>query len=244
MRFFGIDLAFGPTNPSGLHVLDERGASVGNSYLYSNQSIVDFVARRADTNGNVLVIDAPLICINETGQRASEKLVGKHYGRFHASCHSSNTNNMAGQRGPRLLAELRGKLPIFVQQNARGASSDMWPVIETYPHPGHIEMFSLSSILKYKKGTANEKRAGLARYMGMLERLQGREPALQVRTVSLFDTDVVHLRGAAMKRQEDLLDALFCAYTALHLWHHREDESRGRVVKEQHSPDFITVPVP
>jgi predicted RNase H-like nuclease len=47
-----------------------------------------------------------------------------------------------------------------------------------------------------------------------------------------------------MKRQEDLLDALFCAYTALHLWHYREDGSKWRVVKEQHSPDFITVPVP
>ncbi len=244
MRFFGIDLAFGPANPSGLYVLDEHGASAESAYLYSDQSIADFVAQRADTNGNVLVIDAPLICINETGQRTSEKLVSKHYGRFHASCHSSNTKNMAGQRAPRLLAELRGKLPIFVRHDARGASSDMWPVIETYPHPGHIEMFSLPGILKYKKGTADEKRAGLARYMSLLERLQDREPALQVRTVSLLDTDVVHLRGAAMKRQEDLLDALFCAYTALYLWHHREDGSKWRVVKEQHSPDFITVPIP
>jgi predicted RNase H-like nuclease len=59
----------------------------------------------------------------------------------------------------------------------------MWPVIEMYPHPGHIEMFSLPSILKYKRSTADEKRAGLARYMDLLERLQDRELALQVRTV-------------------------------------------------------------
>ena len=120
----------------------------------------------------------------------------------------------------------------------------MWPVIETYPHPGHIEMFGLLSILKYKKGTIDEKRAGLARYMALLERLQDRAPTLQVQTVPLLDTDVAGLRGAAVKQQEDLLDALFCAYTALHLWHHREDESKWRVVKEQHSPDFIIVPVP
>ena len=120
----------------------------------------------------------------------------------------------------------------------------MWPAIETYPHPGHIEMFDLRSILKYKKGKAAEKRVGLAQYVDLLERLQDRDPTLQAQTVPLLDTDVVHLKGAAMKRQEDLLDALFCAYTALHLWHHREDESKWRVVKEQHSPDFITVPVP
>ena len=134
MQFFGIDLAFGSANPSGLYVLDERGASVESSYLYSDQSIVDFVAQCADTIGNVLVIDAPLVCTNETGQRTSEKLIGRHYGRFHASCHSSNTKNMAGQRGPRLLAELRGKLPIFVRYDARAASSGMWPVIEKRTH--------------------------------------------------------------------------------------------------------------
>jgi predicted RNase H-like nuclease len=79
-----------------LYVLDEHGASAESDYLYSHQSIANFVAQRADANGNVLVIDAPLICINEKGQRTSEKLVGKHYGRFHASCHSSNTRIWRG----------------------------------------------------------------------------------------------------------------------------------------------------
>ena len=224
-------------------MLDEKGWFVNSDYLKSDQDIADFVAKEAHTSGNVIVIDAPLICVNNTGQRPCETLVGKCYGRFDASCHSSNTSNLAGQRGQLLVNRLRVSLPIIVQHDARHISKNEWPVVETYPHPGHIELFGLSRILKYKKGRVDAKREGLRQYVTHLHTLGDRIPPLQIETVPFLYRDISTLKGNALKKQEDLLDALFCAYTALHLWRYREDPSRWRVIRENNCPDFITIPL-
>lgn len=244
MHFFGIDLAFSQDNPSGLFVIDGNGEFIGKGCAHSNQDIGAFIAHHAHPDGSIIVADAPLICTNESGQRPCEKRVGQLYGKYDASCHSSNTRNKAGQRGPKLVDELSDTLPVFIQQDARNVAPDLWPVIETYPHPAHVELFQLQRILKYKKGTVKEKRHGLARYTTKLKELENREPALQPRSISLLDADVDQLKGHALKQHEDLLDALFCAYTAFHLWHHRDDESRWRVIKQHESLDFITIPLP
>lgn len=245
LRFFGIDLAFASTNCSGLCVLDESGAFVSSDYVGSDEDIVAFVDKHAHPAGNVIVVDAPLICINESGQRPCETRVGQLYGKYHANCHTSNTRNKAGQRGPKLLNEMKSLLPVSVKHDARSATSILWPMIETYPHPGHIELFGLDLILKYKKGRVNEKRDGLARYVTELKKLENREPSLRVDTIAaLFDSDTDQMRGKTLKRHEDLLDTLFCAYVALHLWHHRRRNFKWRVVKVGDNPDFITIPLP
>ena len=243
MRFFGIDLAFSSKNPSGLCVLDERGELMNADYLRSDEEIVGFIEQEADPIGNVIVVDAPLICVNETGQRPCEKLVGRLYGKYHASCHSSNIRNMAGQRGPMLVSAVQERFPVTVQHDARNTSADMWPMIETYPHPAHIELFKLSRIFKYKKGRVGDKREGLMQYTTALKELQSQKPPLQIGTIPFLDQDIYSLKGKGLKRQEDLLDAVFCAYTAAHLWHHRRDTSCWRTIKTDSSPDFITVPL-
>lgn len=116
-------------------------------------------------------------------------------------------------------------------------------MIETYPHPAHIELFGLTRILKYKKGRVEEKRKGLRQYIDLLRSLADQTPSLQAETVPFLTDDVEQLRGKKLKEREDLLDSLFCAYTAAYLWHHRQDQSRWRVVKAADSPDFITIPV-
>ena len=216
---------------------------MSSDYLKSDRDITEFVAREAHESGNAIVVDAPLICVNETGQRPCETRVGKLYGRFDASCHSSNTRNLAGQRGPLLVNELREKLPIIVRHDARRTSENDWPVVETYPHPGHIELFSLSRILKYKKGRVDEKKVGLRQYVTHLRTLDDRDPSLETSSVPFLSTNISFLRGSSLKRQEDLLDATFCAYMAAHLWHYRENPSKWRVVTEDDSPDFITIPL-
>jgi predicted RNase H-like nuclease len=244
LHFFGVDLAFASTNFSGLCVLDETGVFVGSGYGMSNEDIVAFVNKHAHPTGNVLVVDAPLICIDESGQRPCETRVGQLYGRHHASCHSSNTKNRAGQRGPKLLREMEQLLPIHVKHDARDAAFNLWPVMETYPHPGHIELFELDRILKYKKGRVGEKRSGLTKYVTELKKLENREPALQADTIAvLSDPDIDQIRGNALKLYEDMLDAVFCAYVALHLWRHREASAKWRVVEAEDNPDYITVPL-
>jgi predicted RNase H-like nuclease len=167
MRFFGIDLAFSPKNGSGICVLEERGLFVREEYLCSDQDIIEFVSREAHPDGNVIMIDAPVICVNERGQRPCETLVGKAYGKYHANALSSNTNNMAGQRGPELLRRLKAKSPVSASHDAQRAAPNSWPVVETYPHPGHIELFKLSKILKYKKGKVHDRKIELSRYCSL-----------------------------------------------------------------------------
>ena len=86
MKFFGLDLAFSSTNSSGLCVLNEGGSVAESAYLLSDQDIINFITKESHPEGNVIVIDAPLICANEYGQRPCETLVGRCYGRFDASC--------------------------------------------------------------------------------------------------------------------------------------------------------------
>jgi predicted RNase H-like nuclease len=107
MRFFGIDLAFSEGNPSGIYTLDEKGAHVASSYLFRDEEIVGYFAEHRSPEGNVILVDAPLCMPNETGQRTCENLIGKSYGRNHASCHSSNMSNRAGQRGPKFVMPLQ-----------------------------------------------------------------------------------------------------------------------------------------
>lgn len=224
-------------------MLNEKGAFVSSSYDCSDEAITAFVDRYAHAAGNVIVIDAPLVCVNESGQRACETRVGRLYGKYHASCHSSNIGNKAGQRGPRLVEQMKSRLPISVRDDARQAASGLWPVVETYPHPGHVELFQLDRILKYKKKSVDQKRRGLASYADKLMELENYKPPLQVDTISMFDSDASHMRGNALKEHEDLLDALFCAYVALHLWHYRNDSSKWHVIRAKDSPDYITVPL-
>ena len=79
--------------------------------------------------------------------------------------------------------------------------------------------------------------------MTLLKVLLDWDPPIKVESVPFLNSDLEHLRGKALKRQEDLLNSLYCAYTAAHLWHHREDQSWWQVVKAVSSPDFITIPL-
>lgn len=203
---------------------------------------MNFVARTAHPSRNVIVVDAPLIRVNSDGQRPCERLVGRMYGRFDASCHSGNTRNMAGQRGPRLIEMLSAELPVAIQYDA-SRTAEVWPVIETYPHPAHIELFSLSRILKYKKGRVDKKKEGLRQYARLLGGLANQAPPLRVESVLFLTDNLEQLRGERLKEREDLLDSLFCAYTAAYLRYHRRDRSRWRVIKAGASPDFITIPL-
>lgn len=242
MRFFGVDLAFVSTNPTGLCILDDQGQYVGSDYLSSDEDIASVIGRHVQRDGNVIVVDGPLVCTNASGQRSCEKEVGRRYGGRGASCHSSNIRNLAGQRGPRFLEVLKTHCPpTTCRVDAQQTSEGLWPVIEAYPHPAHLELFQLRRIIKYKKGTAGEKQRGLQKYMGKLRGLARSTPSLQVESIPFLQQDVMGLKGRARKRHEDLLDALFCAYAGLYLWCYRCDPNRWRVFGDVNS-GFITIP--
>jgi predicted RNase H-like nuclease len=223
--FIGVDLAWqGKRNHTGIAVA--RG-TVGGAELMtfstdvtSFEATANFIEEHA-TVDTVVAVDAPLIIRNVMGRRSCESLVSRKFGARHASAHSSNLTLYPGG-GPAKLVELLA---------ARGFAHDLdlghtlqrqgrW-MFEVYPHPAQVVLFDLPRIIRYKKGSVAEKRQGLDRlrhYLG--DELPAGEPSLDPGDVgeSLLRRDLLKLRGSAVKRYEDLLDAWFCAYLALYLW--------------------------
>ena len=90
--------------------------------------------------------------------------------------------------------------------------------VECYPHPAIIEIFGLEERHLYKKGNAAAKREGQIKLAGLIRRLAD-SPVLSLSIDPCFDGyldefSIVNKRGAALKKNEDALDAIICTYIA------------------------------
>src|ERR1700732_1529789 len=95
--FIGVDLAWKTEgNHSGIAVLlgDERQVQLHAlaEGLISMADVVDFIESHSNAD-SVVAVDAPLVVKNATGQRPCETLISKHFGRYDAGCHTSNTRS-------------------------------------------------------------------------------------------------------------------------------------------------------
>ncbi len=218
--FIGVDLAWGERKPSGLAVVDDRGHLVHVSAAGSDEEILEVLTPYA--LGDCLVaMDAPLIVVNPTGNRPAEKALNADFARFDAGAHPANTGKPEfadSPRGARLAAELGLDLDPLSTAPRRA--------IEVYPHPATVALFRLGRTLKYKNKpgrTLPELRAELLRLTGLVESLRdpgpGR-PALHVAEHDGWRSLVALVETAATKAQlrhaEDQVDAVVCAYLALH----------------------------
>lgn len=222
--FIGLDLAWKiDGNHSGIVVLagDADGVRLDgfSDDVTSEKDVVSFVAQRA-ARDCVLAIDASLVVLNACGQRPCEALIAQHFGRYHAACHPTNLGRPYAQTGPRLVDRLQehGFEHGFDIMTARQRTG-RW-IFETYPHPAMVRLFGLERIIRYKKGTVAHKRDGLAILQRHLKALTERASGLvgSPLLAALLERRLSELRGAALKRYEDTLDALFCAYLAWYCW--------------------------
>lgn len=223
--FIGIDLAWqSDKNHSGVAVL--RGGNNGaRLFSYSTglttlMEVANYVLAHATAN-TVVAIDAPLIIKNPTGQRPCERLIGKRFGHYHASAHTSNLTRYPDAGSVRIaqLLEQNGfshtPNPITDQYK-----EGCW-FFEVYPHPAQVVLFGLARIIKYKKGRFADKCAGLEKLRHYIRTKFGSgNPPLQPNELfeELLQRDLGALKGQALKRYEDTLDALVCAYLALYYW--------------------------
>jgi predicted RNase H-like nuclease len=222
--FIGVDLAWKTDgNHSGIAVLvgDKRQAQLSAlaEDLLSMEGVVHFIASHAAAN-TVVAVDASLVVRNQTGQRPCETLISKQFGRFHASCHTSNLTKVHTDAGMRLVRELT-KLG-FVHDfdiNTAKQRGGHW-LFEVYPHPAMVRLFGLDRIIAYKKGPVAQKRLGLGILRRHVAALVSGSVGLVVTPIldELLARDLEALRGDALKRYEDTLDALFCSYLAWHCW--------------------------
>jgi predicted RNase H-like nuclease len=217
MYFVGLDLAWGERSPTGVAVVDDKGALVQVSAQTDDASILATI-RPYVADDCVVGVDAPLIVTNPKGNRSCEAALNKDFAKFQAGAHPSNTGKPEfanGTRGGRLATATDLDLDPFSPRPRRA--------LEVYPHAASVALFRLGRTLKYKdkKGRKLEKmQSELLRLMTLIEGLQDADVPLQV----AGHDDWKHLRRSVetatrkseLRRAEDPIDAVLCAYVALY----------------------------
>lgn len=223
----------------GLRGVRLRALSCG---LHSLQGVTRIIRDNLACT-TVVAVDASLIVANEAGQRPCERAIGASFGRCGASCHSTNRCRPHFDSGERLVRSLAAQrfehgLPLSRVKRQHGH----W-VLEVYPHPAMLRLFGLQRILKYKKGRLDERRAGLERLQGHLQRLvtAGRGLKSSERLEALLRVKPAERRGQGLKELEDLLDAVLCAFLAWHTWRWGEEQNE---VFGDLATGYIVVPGP
>jgi predicted RNase H-like nuclease len=220
--FLGVDLAWDvDRRHTGIAVMEGGLGGVRLTHIaapvHSLAGVLQLIAGHL-RGCMVAAVDASLIVPNETGQRACEQALGRVFGQQGACCHSSNRNRPHFDSGERLVRALAPQGFVHgypLPERACGR----W-VIEVYPHPAMVRLFGLPRVLRYKKGTLAERRAGLQLLQGHLGVLAGSHSGLvsSLCLAQLLQENPAARRGQALKQLEDQLDAVLCAYLAWHVW--------------------------
>jgi predicted RNase H-like nuclease/ppGpp synthetase/RelA/SpoT-type nucleotidyltranferase len=249
MHFVGVDLAWGDKRPTGLAVLDARGALMHLSAQSTDDTIVAALSPYVD--GPCLVaIDAPLVVTNATGNRPAEAALNRDFARFDAGAHPSNTSK-AGFAGTPRGARLGSALDLDMDPASRSPRR----AIEVYPHPATVALFRLGRTLKYKNKPGRpltQLRSELLRLMELLEGLHDAPTALRLDRSdewrALVESVTSAERKSELRRAEDQVDAVVCAYVALFAERHPDrvttygDYSTGYIVTPTLPPDHRPPP--
>jgi len=212
--FVGVDLAWGRRSPTGVAAVDARGVlchvgvAAGDDDLQAQ--LEPFVRGEC-----VVAIDAPLVVTNPTGNRPCEAQLNRAFRRFDAGAHPANTGLAwfaDGGRGARLCAALDLELDPRAPARRRA--------LEVYPHAASVVLFGLPKTLKYKQKAGRDfalLRSELTRLMSLIESLAAATPDLDVGAgdwAELRDAVGSATRKSDLRRAEDPVDAVLCAYIA------------------------------
>lgn len=224
MVVIGLDLAWSARNASGMAVVDATAAParLHSLALLRDDTQILAAIRAAAAAPALIAVDAPLRVTNAGGSRPADAQLSADFRRYEAGVHSVNLGMphfADGGRGARLMAALAADGFVEI------TSPDVVPargVFECYPHAAIVSIFGLTRTLKYKARGAGRSRAtrlaAWGQYHALLHTLAVADPPLLgVDAVLLPAATLVALSDAALKRYEDQIDALFCAYIALYL---------------------------
>lgn len=211
MRIAGFDMAWRPEkNNSAMAIGELVGTELNVLFCQvATQSVEAWVADIISSKVEGIAIDAPLIIHNQEGQRDCEAQLNTVFRSAKAGCHPSNLNLYPNAASVRLAEMLR--LQGFEHLGTKPF------MLECYPHPSMVEIFGWRERLPYKRGSVSERKQGQIQLAQAILSLQTAEVSLVLETPTsecLQTYYISNLRGAAVKANEDLLDALVCLYIA------------------------------
>lgn len=226
MLYVGIDLAWGRRNPSGVAALGPDGKVLEAGLLGPGEAAGWLRGLGSDV---LAFVDAPLVVANPTGQRACETAIGRCYGRWKVSAHSSNLGR-TDLAGVELVAEASTH-GYRVHDGLDGPPEGGRWLAESFPHTTLVGVAELGFDTErplYKRRpraipTMAEFRPVRSRaFASIVAALSGlTDPPLELgshqRTRRWLDQQVPEQDGL-YKAEEDVLDAVICAWTAA-LWH-------------------------
>jgi predicted RNase H-like nuclease len=214
----GIDLAWGTRAPTGLAVLDPKGRLILRASVHTDAEIDDALKPWID-GPCVVGLDAPLHVVNPTGRRPCEAAVTRAFAGQHAGTYPSNTGLPHFSDGGR-AARLARRHGLAVDATVPPAAGQR-RALEVYPHSATVALFDLPQVLKYKArkgrtlaarcgalGTLVDLLAGLAAPTGLPNLSSPDGFASLRREIEQAPT------AAALRRIEDPIDAIVCAYVA------------------------------
>ncbi len=228
MRVLGIDLAWGTVNETGVVALDPDGTIADAGWTVGVEDTAAWMVRWAKADA-LAFIDAPLVVLNDCGQRPCERQVGQCYGRWKVS---ANSTNLASPRlaGVQLAAALTAAGWRY-HDGCAGPPTAGRMFSECYPYTalvGAVELGYEDERPLYKrkprKVRAAEWRplraANCDGLIGRLEQLRSSDPPLDLSSHPVAAT-LLNERSPCVdrdyKHREDLIDAALAAWTGA-LW--------------------------
>jgi predicted RNase H-like nuclease len=217
MYFAGVDLAWAGRNPTGVAVVDADGDLVQLGAVRDDDAVL--AALSPYVRGDCLVaFDAPLVVTNRTGQRPAEAALNRDFRRFEAGAHPANTTKPEFADVPR-GARLARAMGLDMDPRSSAARR----AIEVYPHPATVVLFKLTRTLKYKAKPGRDVarlRSELQLLMDGVEKLAHARVPMRVAShdgwAELRRQVATAQRKSELRRAEDPVDAVVCAYVALY----------------------------
>jgi predicted RNase H-like nuclease/ppGpp synthetase/RelA/SpoT-type nucleotidyltranferase len=249
MYFVGVDLAWGERKPTGVAVVDDGGRLVYAGVAQDDASIKAAIGPYVQEEC-LVAFDAPLVVNNPTGQRSSEAALNRDFAKFEAGAHPTNTGKPEFAGTPR-AARIADALDLDIDPYS--ASSRR--AIEVYPHPATVALFRLGRTLKYKSKPGRnlaQLRSELLRLMDLVETLAQATPSLRVSDhdgwTELRQSAQTAERKSELRRAEDPVDAVICAYVALFATRRPDDVTMygdagtGATITPTLPPDLVPAP--
>jgi predicted RNase H-like nuclease/ppGpp synthetase/RelA/SpoT-type nucleotidyltranferase len=207
VHYVGIDLAWGDKKPTGLAVVDADARLLLVRAVLGDDEIE--AALSAYDGPCLVAMDAPLVVKNETGMRPAERALSADFRQYDAGTHPSNTGKPEFAQGTR-AARVAKRLGLDIDPRSGRARR----AIEVYPHPATIVLFGLEKVLRYKAKPGRDLellRSELLTLMGHVEGVVTTDAAW----AALRTTVETATQKAQLRRVEDQVDAVLCAYLAL-----------------------------